>query len=170
MTLYRQAILAESGNAFLCGGEVTPQAVAVFLWAISPEFKVGADEPRALFIARLRETDALDDLAACEGDISDYLDEMFLDAPTPGSGGGKGRSPITCPEARYVHIFAKTYSWSDDKTIHTALPKLHQLLRQITLDADPQARFINRRSDRIRGDYQRSLPAPVPTPVPQPYT
>lgn len=157
LTLYRQAVLVAGRNAFLCGGEVTPGATAVFLWVVSPEFRLGDADGRALFLARLRLSEALADLDACEREVGAFLDEMFLDSPGEGDGGGKRRAPITSIEAVYVELFAEACGWDEATTMHMPLPKLYQVLRRVTARKDPEARFINRRSDKVRGDWQRSL-------------
>ncbi len=158
LTLYRLALLDAAGSVFLYGGAVTPAAVALFLWIASPDFRAGDDGARALFIARLRTIDALADLAECSRQIGEFLEEMFLDSPAA-SGGGKGSTPTTSQEAVYCEIFAESCGWSVEQTMHTALPKLYQVLRRITLRKDHEAKFINRRSDKVRGDFQRSLQA-----------
>ena len=157
LTLFRQGILEIGGNAFLCGGAVTPEAVAVFLWVVSPDFRVGDVDGRAAFIARLRAGDALDDLPACREEIGAFLDEMYLDAPM--GGGGSAKAAITSQEAVYVELFGEAQSWDEAETLHKPLPKLFQVLRRVTLRKDPEARFINRRSDRVRSDWQRAQQA-----------
>ena len=160
LTLYGAGLLTYAGNPFLCGGEPSIEAVAAFLWIVSPGFRLGDDGARTAFLVRLRELPVLVDLPACARKINDFVSEMYLDAPV-GRAGGKSGSVITAPEAAYLHIFAKTYGWKRQEIIHEPLPVLHALLRRITLDNDPDAVFINRRSDKVRGDYQRSLQSGV---------
>lgn len=166
LTLYRQGILIAGNNPFLCGGRMTPEAVAVFLWVLSPSFRVDDADGRALFIARLRELDVLSDVAACGREIRDFIEEMFLDLPGPGKRGRKTNAPITSTEAVYVELFGEACGWDARRTMHTPLPQLYQVLRQITLRKDPDAIFLNRRSDKVIDDWQRALNPPASIAVP----
>ena len=158
LTLQRLALLDAARNPFLFGGAITPEAVAQFLWVLAPDFRIGDTERRAVFVAALRASDALEDLPECARQIGEFLDEMMLDAPAA-SGGGSARSAITSQEAVYCHLFGEAYGWDDAKTMNTPLPRLYQILRRITLSRDPEAKFINRRSDKVRGDWQRAQQA-----------
>ena len=152
LSLHRLGILEIGRNAFLCGGAVTPEAVTVFLWVLSPGFRIGDTDARAAFIARLREAGTLDDLPGCTREITEFLDEMFLDSPVAEIG-GKSAKAVTSPEAVYGELFAEACGWSVEQTMHAPLPQLYQVLRRITLRKDPEARFFNRRSDRARREW-----------------
>ena len=154
LTLYRLGLLLAARNPFFCGGSPTEGSVAVFLWLVSPRFQVADEAARVAFIAELRASGALGDLSACVRQVGDYLDEMFLDAP--GDGGGPGKAPVTSSEAVFVDIFADAYGWTTERTLHEPLPQVYQLLRRITLRRDPEAKFINRRSDKVRRECVRS--------------
>lgn len=154
LTLHRMAVLTAAQSPFLCGGAPTVEAVAIFLWVVSPGFSISHPTARTVFLAGLRDSPELGDLPACVREIGAFVEEMFLDSPA--GGGGKSGAPVTSSEAMYCDVFADAYGWTDAQTMNTPLPRLFQMLRRITLRDNPKAVFVNRRSDRVRGEWLRA--------------
>ena len=167
LSLYRLAVLEAAGNAFVCGGAPSPEAVAVFLWVVSPGFSIQESPARGAFLWRLRESAEFADLAGCVRQIREFLEEMFMDSPMGQRGGGGGVSPVTSSEAVFVDLFGDAYGWTDTQTMHTPLPKLYQLLRRITLRRDPRAVFGNRRSGKLKNDWLEAQRAQAAVPSPE---
>lgn len=135
-------VLVES--PFVCGGQVTPVAVATALWLLSPEYHPNAPLRRWRFLHKLRGHSYL---KLCDG-IESYIRDALADSP----GGGESPSPSYYSAlASQVDCLAHEYGWTAAEVLRLPFKQLFQLLRCI------QARhghdlFFNP-SDRVRGEW-----------------
>jgi len=146
LTPARLILLHGIESPFICGGMVSPAAVAAFLWIVSVDFKPGDTAARDAFVKRIRKTDAK---AAIDG-IRKYLDDALMDAPT--NEDGAHGAPVVSFTASVVHALAKLYHWSERDILNIPLARIWQYLRLARRDADPKAIFVNP-SGRIIGDW-----------------
>ena len=163
LTLRRVRALTAAGSPFFGGGAPTAGDVAVFLWALSPEYQPADAEGRVRFTAELAASGVLADLAGAALAIGDFLDWTWNDAPCAGPSRGSVQSEnLTSFEANYVDTIASVYHWSEAQILDCPLPRLFQYLRRIALRTDPKAKFASRYSLKVKGDWLRSLNAQPP--------
>lgn len=148
-TLTHLLILGNCENAFVSGRVPEPADVAFFLWVVSTDYVPNAKE-RDKFLARI--CDRVKFVPAC-GEIMDYLDAAFADAPAGPAEKGKSYTSFA---AVHCDLFASEYGWDDQQTMHKPVARLFQLLRRIQKRHNPRAIQFNR-SDRVISDYLRSL-------------
>lgn len=131
----------------------TPQDVAIFLWNVSPQFRVirtGWDVfTHYRFIRSLRRL-KFDE--TCKA-IFDYVEEAFQDSP---AGSSRKSMPFASYVAHIIDWIASTYHWDDDDILDKPLKRIFQYIRCIQRRTDGKAMFFNA-SDKIRGDFLRQL-------------
>ena len=158
LTLRRLTFLFRGRSPFFYGGALGPEAVAQFLWIVSPKFRPADLDARALFLAEISTSAALADLAAAEAEIETFIALTFGDAPaSQAQVPGADKPPVTCFAASIVDTLAAEYGWGLDAIMDAPLACIYGLLRRIALRRDPKAIFISCLSHKVRGDWLRSL-------------
>jgi hypothetical protein len=134
-------------SPFVCGGVMSPADVALFLWAVSPEYHPKARLRRWLFIRRARGLNYADTVKA----IEQYLADAFADRT---GGGSRGFSPPNW--SGYASIcasLAAEYGWSVSQIMAMPVKQVWQFLRIVERRTNPKATFSNRRSEAVRRDW-----------------
>jgi hypothetical protein len=125
-------ILNAARSPFLCGGDITPEDIAAFLWVISSCFDPDCRDSRDLFVAFI--AGELEFESAIT-EIEQYLDNALIDRPASTSRGH--RSPPVSFAASLIHRIASAYGWSPESILDRPLAELYQYLKCIRLDANP---------------------------------
>lgn len=133
MTPRDYARLVCGRSPFLVGGVPTLEAVAQFLWMLSPDFTSDA-EARDEFFARVL---AAPDDAALVSEIEEYLDMVFCDMP-PGKSGQKENARIASLPATLADIFENEYHWPPGAIDTQPIPALFQRLACIRHRHNPK--------------------------------
>jgi hypothetical protein len=155
-------------NAFVCGGQIKEHDVRNFLWfhsrlyghcdalglrirkwmalrkfslQLSPWWcrLLGASAPVHRYVATMA--------MACT-EIQMMIDDAFADSP-PSS--GRPAKQIATTEAYLIHEFASAYGWAPEKTRHTPIRRLLQLLRCIRSARGEE--IIDDGEDRILAEH-----------------
>jgi len=167
LTLRDVLVLLASKSTVLSGEEPTNADIAAFLWMLQPNFwrwKNAGELPIVGSLiawcerrARRKLTRRLRALVRGEviASLNDYLDAIFLDMPA--STGGARNAPVSSFGVSITNYLAETYGWSRDSILQMPLPEVYQHIKQIELNRNPRAPRFNRLSDRIKGDWLRSL-------------
>lgn len=146
------SMMLVSGSRFLCGGQPMEGDVRNYLWFHSPLF-VTTDHPdcqrrRAAALRRFRPSVStrlrsfirwpatVDEycvrVVLAVADITRLVEDAFADAP---AGGGKPGGACASLEAQLIHVFAEHYGWLPERTSHTPLRQLFQILRAMHPEA-----------------------------------
>lgn len=140
--------LVLTGSPFVCGGNVTPRAVAATLWLLAPDYDPAARWRRWCFLRRVRRKPYL---KLCEA-LDNYFKEALADAPAGRPSNGDAPSYYSAI-ASQVDLFAHEYGWSAAEIIRIPFKQLWQLIRCVQARHGENV-FFNP-SDRIRGDWLR---------------
>lgn len=155
ITPFLLARLLAMGTPYLDGGEYRDTDTVRFLWALSPEFC--ADEAkRDAFIDLAIKT--IDDIAKTEAEIEIFLKETFMDGPQ----GGPASVPYVSGIAWMIYAMArKPFKWKREKTLHTPLREIYQLMRCRKLD---KGGIIFNESDKIKATWLDEVNARIKQP------
>jgi hypothetical protein len=143
------SLMHATGSAFLFGKTPEITDVMGYVWFHSLRFtsdprRVLAEKKRAhrdfyrgmislptlLFsLPRRRARIISERYAAGALKISEIVDESFADAPPPSN--GESARVNSSLEGQLIDVFAREYGWDPDRTRHTPLRQLYQLLRCI---------------------------------------
>ena len=150
MTARHFLILDGIGSPFLLNAAdpvtgVAPADVALFLWALSPDYSPSARWRRWRFIRSCRKLPFV--RACCQ--IRRYVEDTFQDAPASGDANGPS---FYASVATLVDCFAREYGWAERDILTMPLKRAFQYLRCIVKHRDPKATLFNP-SDRVRGDW-----------------
>jgi len=148
MTARHFLILDGCASPFLCGGLPSPADVGVFLWVMSPGFKIGDTAARDPFLATIRGVA----YAQAALSIREFVEDALADAPAA-EGGGHRRQVVSWV-AHYVDLLAREYHWSEAEILGLPLKRMFQYVRKIQGRSDDRAIFINR-SDELRAAWLR---------------
>ncbi len=146
ITPRRLSYLLAVDCAFISGGRISPEDVALFLWVLSPKFKPGSKWRRWLFVRGLRSLP----FERCVREICEFVDDQFMDSPS----GGGGEAYVSF-QASLVNVVASEYGWSERAVMDCPIPRLYQYLRAIQRNHDPRAILFNHRADRARANAIR---------------
>lgn len=132
-------------SPFIHGGSVTAEALAQFLWVVSPEFRPGDRVCRDVFVAEIEQ---LPYEAALEG-VHAYLDQAYQDAP---SGRASSSSPPTyCVATMIDHLFAHGYgALGRDGILDMPFAEIFQYQRRIHLREEPDHKFSSPAADAAK--------------------
>lgn len=159
ITLRHLIVLFSIKSPFLCGGAVTPEQVAMFLWVMSTEFSFKPDVGLAEKITAWRKERFFRKCSLLKyTDTVNQIDE-FIASSLQDSLPSKGefnKAPAACFAADICHIFAKKYGWTDEYTMRLPVVRLYQYLKLMRIDADPKAPYFNR-SDTLKSQYLHRL-------------
>lgn len=153
-TLTHLLVLGNCDNAFVAGGAPTPEDVAFFLWAVSPEYAPNDAAKRDSFVSEI--SGRIKYMEACR-EIAEYMTAAFQDAP-PGS--DAQNKAYTSFAATFCDLFASEYGWDDSQTMRKPVARLFQLYRRIQKRANPKAVLFNP-SDRVISRYLMAQPPPI---------
>ena len=135
-------------SPFIVGGKVGPTEIAQFLWIISAAF-VPSKEKRDKFIPTILNLD----VAKAREDIEQYLDRAYLN-----SIGSSNQRPCISPCASYAFALAgEPYRMPWREVLDTPLGVIFQLIGAV--DMSQGRAMINRRSDKVNGDYAAAMTA-----------
>jgi len=151
ITPYLFAILSQMESPVLFGSaEPRDSDYAQFLWALSTNFAVDTKK-RESFIERVAKS-LYEDHDSIVAGISEFLDATFLDV----SSGGREETPYVCSCAWMEYSMSKDpFRWDSQRTLHTPLRRIYQLIRCRTLDNG--GTLINNKSDKVKGDWLREF-------------
>ncbi len=137
-------MLTASGSRFMLGGQPMEGDIRNYLWFHSRLFKVPrwvASASWLKWFALLRFNVMLHrqkdvnwycaTVALAGSSIAGILDEAMADAAKGGAG-----SPGPCLEAQLIHVCAKEYGWSPERTRETPLRYMFQYVRCMNPDDD----------------------------------
>ena len=152
MTPRHFLLLDGIGSPFVVGGLPTAEAIAQFIWVVSPEFRVirGWRDRLAQyrFVKRCRKINWVDAVKA----IDQYINDAFQDSP--GAKSGTSNLHDWSWVAALVDQIASTYHWSEVDILSIPVKRLFQYSRIVRRRDDPKAIFFNPR-DRVRGEWLR---------------
>jgi hypothetical protein len=136
--------LFASRSRFFGPGQVRSGDIGVFLWAVSPKFRM-PNEPnkRGYKLARkafVESIVALDYFRARRA-IDRYIFRHFLDRP-PKSRSTKNTAAAVSLAAALINIFAKAYGWRRDDILDEPICCLYQYLTELRLE-NPKAMTFN---------------------------
>lgn len=107
-------------NPYIVGGVCATASTVQFLWVLQKNFSA-EKESREEFIKSILEIDYI----KATVDIDGYLERTFMDAPI-----GTPSTPYYSATAGIVRAMAaKPFEWPFEKTIHTPVRILYQLMR-----------------------------------------
>lgn len=152
LTPYLLAVLSAIESPFICGGAITRQHCAQFVWAIHWNF--AATGIRAWWQKRalVKRLDAIT-LDKQIAEISAYLDITFLDSE---KGGEKEDRSIVCNTGWIVYRFHESpWNYPQEKTLHIPIRILNQELRAWTrFNTD---KHVTNPSDSIISDWMAEV-------------
>lgn len=143
---------------FVCGGQDSPEQVALFLWAlhVDNDGSLGWFNRRRRYkmIRRLAPQNYEELVRAC----NDYVEEMFQDAPGGGGESSKERRPLgTCFLAPLVVNLAVETGWSQAEILGTPLPRLFQYQKAIRAREEGKKFIDSSPSDRLTSEFLDEL-------------
>ncbi len=144
LTLEHLCRLQCVGSPFVSGGTPLPEDVAVFLWAVSPEYSQKARFKRYLFCRKVRGIKWAEGVEA----INAYLNESFEDAPAEKSLGFS--APYWSSYASIVALLAGEFGWTERDIIRMPLKRIWQYVRIAKKQRNPDETFTNKHSERVR--------------------
>lgn len=143
---------------FVCGGQDSPEQVALFIWAlhVQNDGTLGWFNRRRRYkmIRRLAPQNYDELVRAC----NEYVEEMFQDAPGGGGESSKERRPLgTCFLAPLVVNLAVETGWSQHEILGTPLPRLFQYQKAIRAREDGKKFIDSSPSDRLTSEFLDEL-------------
>jgi hypothetical protein len=142
------AALTVIRSPFAVGGIPSESDIALFLWAVSAEYKPDAAFRRWRFVRSCRKLDYLEAIAA----IQSYLDDAFADGP--GSKGGF-RVSYYSTTAAAVDLVASQYGWAEGAILKMPFKRLFQYARCVKERNVSRPIFFNQ-SDLILAEWQEA--------------
>lgn len=178
ITLERILVLQIADNPFLCGGEIKPEAVAQFLWIMSPQYRPDSPFRRSMFLRRCRKfvlprpplfktrrtiarwklrcEKSVIEFAKAELAINAFLEEQFIDRPHYGAPGTKS---YYCDIIGLCADFGREYGWTESVTLKIPIRRIFQYIKEIRhhFCATHGLPYVdaNRLSDGVLNDYMR---------------
>lgn len=124
ITIRRMLILEHGKSPFICGrGELTPGAIAQFIWICSPEFSMDKKR-RDSFVKKCRTVKA--------GEAVETIQEMvkaaFYDSPPREKSSGES-IPYWSLAASMVDTLAHEYGWGRNEILDAPLSEVLQLFK-----------------------------------------
>lgn len=148
-------LLTEIGSPYVCGGRITDEEIARFLWFMSDLYDAhrndsleSQEEIKAGFMAAISAQD-FDALAA---QISEYLDLIWMDAPG-GGGGPTGLPAITS----IVDWCAGEYHWSEETIRAKPIPRIFQLMKASAIRQGYKSPSFSLFSDRLKSEFLAAI-------------
>lgn len=143
---------------FVCGGQDSPEQVALFIWAlhVDNDGSLGWFNRRRRYrmIRRLAPQNYEELVRAC----NDYVEEMFQDAPGGGGESSKEMRPLgTCFLAPLVVNLAVETGWSQAEILGTPLPRLFQYQKAIRAREEGKKFIDSSPSDRLTSEFLDEL-------------
>lgn len=135
------------------GKEVTPEQIAIFLWIVSPQFRVFSDDPKQCRIDQAVHRAYIKSLRKVKFDevfagIMAYLDAAFFDRP---KGGSISKASYCSWIASIVSIVHEKTGWPPEKVRSIPLKQVWQFVRAATTGTQFNP------SDRIRSEWLEKL-------------
>ncbi len=148
LTLEDDALFRAIGNPFFVGGFRYKADAAQLLWYLSPKFRTPDT-----FLGRCARTRFLARLARIDGDaliigVSDYLDEIFMDAPRASRDGDE---PTVGFAAAVVDTLMSDGLWKRAEIMALPLPEVWQYVRRRS-----RTPVGNRLSDAVLREFGRA--------------
>lgn len=159
-------LLIATDNPFVVGGAITLDHIGLFLWCVSPEYSAVMpvydviapwfpgfakrflrrqhrkfDERVAKRIGNVAYLDAVKE-------ITDYVEEAFLDAPGGNSASGNTIPYFSGIAATVVHVGLRLH-WTEKAILRLPLKRLWQYLKAIEMETMPNPVLWNP-SDAVR--------------------
>lgn len=158
MTPVDLLILNGIESPFVCPGEPTAADVAVFLWVLNTENDGTSSwrnqRRKRAMTRRLRPLIFEVLVLAC----SDYVNEIFQDAPTSTGPAEDERRPLgTCFIAPLVMNMALETGWGQAEILHTPLPRLFQYRKALRARQEGREFIDHSPSDRLTGLFLAEL-------------
>lgn len=147
MTLMDLVRLDAIQSPFVCGGTVSVDDIANFLWLLSPEFSANRLAHRWFYLRNLRRLDYESTVKAISGFIDDAMQDV-----TPAGLASKAYCSFA---AHIVGLLASQYGWSESDILNLPLKRSLQYRNEILLRNDRNAVLFNP-SDRLTGRYLNS--------------
>jgi hypothetical protein len=147
--------LKEARSPFLVGGHVTPGALVAFIWAVSPDYKLGTTAPDAL----IEQVRALP-FTRVRREIRRMVFYAWMDRPPVSRKNGSSAPPAVAFEVAMIHHIAKAYHWDGEKIRNIDLRVLHQFLTMIRIDGDSKAVTFNPIVSRLTKRVLKNLVTP----------
>lgn len=168
------SMLRAVGSHFIVGGRPTEGDVRNYIWfhsadwcnssipgwsrrkarALAPLLRQLANPWRRRFGLRLDVPRYSAALLLAITDIRKIVDDAFADIPAESAA---NQAPLACLEANLIHSFAKGYGWAPERTRHTPLRQLFQLLRCLRASAGEDVR--DEGENRILANHLRQRQA-----------
>lgn len=149
-------LLNGAESPFVCGGDKTPEQVALFIWAlhIANDGTLGwSNRRRRDKVIRRLAPQVYDDLVrACD----QYVEEMFQDAPS-GAVSEDKRPLGACFLAPLVVNIAIETGWAQADILSTPLPRLFQYLKAIRAGEQGKKFIDSSPSDRLTSEFLEEL-------------
>jgi len=163
MTIADYVVLERTQSPFIRRIEPSRYDVAMFLWVMSPQFKLWSDgigwrglfpslEPLAAFFHGLKiKWKFLRDCPKSSEQVVlkafEYIDEMFYDAPPSVSGGGEScLSYLT----GWFDALQSEYHFPSEAIWKMGLPELFQRLNAIRQRHNPNMPTFNKKTDELK--------------------
>ena len=108
--------------------------IANFLWVVSTQYELNNPTKKEEFLQKVVADVEVD---TCIKDISTYVQEAFIDAPsipmvTDKSPRQKQNNiPFYAWVVNYIDVLAHEYGWDDEKIIHMSFTKIFQYTKSI---------------------------------------
>ena len=155
MTARHFAILIHSRSPFVCGGFPLPENVAQFLWVLHPRFSYTEKVERDAFIACCAELD----YEAAVKEITQYVDDCFMDSPATGAKSGESFNSWI---ASLVDTLAREYGWAEQAILSLPMSALFQYVRVIVSRNDSKTPQFNKLTDAAKNRWWESVNAAKP--------
>jgi hypothetical protein len=136
--------------------------IANFLWVVSSEYEINNPTKKEEFLQKIV---AEVDVETCIKDISIYVQEAFIDAPsipviTDKSPHQKQNNiPFFAWVVNYIDVLAHEYGWDDEKILDMPFNRLFQYLKAIevrnTLCAGKEPKLFNNLSDKTKNALKK---------------
>lgn len=153
LTLHKLLLLEQVQHPLIHGEEMEEADLRLFLWIVSPEFKLD-EAAAAAFQKRCKLGQSVVDTGADQ--LQEYLDSQF-DFATGGQGGDDGDHYIST----VIDLLAHEYSWPAQTILHLPLPQIHQLVASISkrygAASGKAVPTFNKRADQLKAEYLRQV-------------
>lgn len=146
----RDCLLLQSiGSPFVVGGNVGPiDALAFLKLQCTPRSRLSRWAMLRVIASRHATVEVVQS-------IQEFIEEAFADSPpTDGSEGGPQYWTLA---HSLIHVFGKNYGWPMEETLRHPIKVLLPLLNIIRAESSPGAAMFNPLSDRVRGEWLKSV-------------
>jgi hypothetical protein len=159
MTARDLLILNGIESPFVCGGEVDPLDIVIFLWFLNAK-----NDQSDSWLNNRRKKMMMRRVAGLpfEATVSEcrkYVSDCFQDAPDGGSSSDSKRPIGSAIIVPLIIRIAKETGWDKDQIIKTPLAQLFQFLKHIRADALGDSFCESVPSDAITGQFLAELNA-----------